>query len=126
MSIDFLGEMPYDNRFTSKQYSSDDTQEHLTHSKHKHKSNSRDEGNSGSRHREHREQENNDGGANDRHKISSKHSKDERHHRSRYLFIHIDSNKVYVIFMSHRSLDISMVHNVKLTYYFPTSDMRFI
>lgn len=83
--------MKTQNQFQLKcaflQYSSDDTQEHSAHSKHKHKTHSRDDSNNGgSRSREHG-QENHDGGSVNRHKNSSKHSKDEeRHHRSRYIY----------------------------------------
>lgn len=65
--------------FFLKQYSSDDTQDQTTHSKHKHKSHSHDDGYSKSKKREH----DHDSSTVDRHKNSSKHSKDDRHTRSK-------------------------------------------
>lgn len=82
------------------QYSSDDTQEQSTHSKHKQKSHSHnDSSSSSSSKREHVAESN--GTEHDRHKISSKHhSKEDRHHRSRYM--NILSNYTFTPFLKKK------------------------
>ncbi|XP_031620242.1 transcription elongation factor B polypeptide 3 [Contarinia nasturtii] len=73
-----------------RKYSSDDTQEHSAHSKHKQKSHSHNDNSGNSSKREHEAESNGSGsGEHVRHKMSSKHhSKDDRHHRSRHEIQH--------------------------------------
>ncbi|XP_055322008.1 transcription elongation factor B polypeptide 3 [Sitodiplosis mosellana] len=72
-----------ENHTHQRKYSSDDIQEHSAHSRHKLKSHSYNDGSGGSssKKREHEQESSGAVADHDRHKSSSKHSKEDRHHR---------------------------------------------